>query len=196
MKTNTTPTGTVLDTDAVLVELRAIGERVGRIEHAVEQITRRIESVEELREDLWPMVQGASRAISLKLDEMERAGAVGFARESAHVAERIMTSFDEEDVRRLGENVVGILETVRNLTQPEILELADRTAGALRASEAEPATKLGLFRALRDPEIRRGMGVMMTVLRELGSDSESGKAAAANVAADSEMNGNAVATTA
>ena len=184
------------DDAALLIELRAINERLARIEGTVEQATHRIEGLEELREDLWPMVEGASHAVSRKLHELDQAGAIGFARESMNVAERIATSFNEEDVRLLGENVVSILKTVRNLTQPEVLELADRTAGALRTAEVQPTKKVGLFKAMRDPEIRRGMAVMMTVLRELGSDPENGDQAAASVVAADEMNETAVATTA
>ena len=95
---------------------------------------------------------------------------MGFVKEAVKVGERIATSFDEEDVRLLGENVVSILQTVRNLTQPEVLEVADRAAVALKGTEEQPAKKIGLFKAMRDPEIRRGMTMMLTVLREMGQE--------------------------
>jgi uncharacterized protein YjgD (DUF1641 family) len=60
---------------------------------------------------------------------------------------------------------------VRNLTQPEVLQIADRAAVAVQESEAQPAKRLGLWKALRDPEIRRGMNLMLTVLREMGHES-------------------------
>jgi uncharacterized protein YjgD (DUF1641 family) len=116
------------------------------------------------------MVQGASHQISTKLHELEQRGALGFAREAVKVGERIATSFNEEDVRLLGDNVVHILQTVRNLTQPEVLEIADRAAVAVQESEAHPAKKLSLWKAMRDPEIRRGMNLMLTVLREMGHE--------------------------
>ncbi len=46
--------------------------------------------------------------------------------------------------------------------------------------------KLGLFKALRDPEVRRGMAVMLNVLRELGSDTDNGRGAAAQLVAPQE----------
>lgn len=167
----------VMDLDAgpteasqILAELRSISRKLDRMEQVIDAVTHRVESLEDMREDLWPMVQGASHKISVKLHELEQRGALGFAREAVKVGERIATSFTEEDVRLLGDNVVHILQTVRNLTQPEVLEIADRAAVAVQESEAHPAKKLSLWKAMRDPEIRRGMNLMLTVLREMGHE--------------------------
>ncbi|MDH5759419.1 MAG: DUF1641 domain-containing protein [Gemmatimonadota bacterium] len=153
----------------LLTELRAMNEKLDRIDKAVTAMEYRIEGIEELREDLWPMVQGVSHAVTTRLHELEQAGAIGFAREGINVLERVATSFTEEDVRLLGENVVSILRTVRNLTQPEILGVADRAAGALKDTTGDThPKKLGVVRALRDPDVRRGMNLLLAVMKELG----------------------------
>jgi uncharacterized protein YjgD (DUF1641 family) len=154
--------------EALLAELRAIHERLEGIEGVLRGVTHRVESLEDLREDLWPMVEGMSHSVTRTLHELDRAGAIGFARESVKVAERVATSFDEDDVRQLGENVVTILRTVQGLTQPEVLDMAERSVAALRADDSHDEP--GLFRALRDPEVRRGMRRMLRVLRELGAE--------------------------
>lgn len=154
----------------ILQELWALNAKMDRIERVIDAVTHRLEGLEEMREDLWPMVHGASQAISRKLHELERGGALGFAKETAKVGERVATSFSQEDVRRLGDNVVGILRTVRNLTQPEVMRLADRAATALQGTDEGARRRVGLWRALRDPEVRRGMTLMLNVLREMGSE--------------------------
>lgn len=174
------------DAGAILEELRQINRKLDRLEQVVDSVTFRLESLEEMREDLWPMVQGASHQISMKLHELEQRGAVGFAREALKVGERIATSFNEEDVHLLGENVVHILQTVRNLTQPEVLDVADRAAVALRETEAQPAKKMGLWKAMRDPEIRRGMSLMLTVLREMGHETNTKSQAVVTAGATTE----------
>ncbi len=167
----------------VLVLLKEINRKLEHIENAVTALEHRVEGVAELREDLWPMVQGASHALSRKLHELDQRGALAFARESLAVMERVATSFDEEDVRLLGENVVTILQTVRNLTQPEVMAVADRAALALKETGDRPDRKLGLLRAMRDPEVRRGMALLLTVLRELGAQSDDGRGVASGAAA-------------
>jgi uncharacterized protein YjgD (DUF1641 family) len=66
-----------------------------------------------------------------------------------------------------------------------VLEVADRAAVALKDTEAHPAKKVSLWKAMRDPEIRRGMGLMMSVLREMGQEGTH-KDSAAVVASDAK----------
>ena len=83
------------------------------------------------------------------------------------------SSFTPEDVRALGENIVHIPMTVRNLTQPEVLDLADRASEALGGKKTtQPVGTFGLLRALRDPEIQRGTGVLLDLLRSLGREAQ------------------------
>jgi len=165
-------------TGEILDELRALNAKMDRIERVIDAVTNRVEGLEEMREDLWPMVHGASQAISRKLHDLERSGALAFAQQAVKVGERVATSFSEEDVRLLGDNVVGILQTVRSLTQPEVMQLADRAATAVRAGEDRSSRKMGLWRAMRDPEVRRGMTLMLGVLREMGSEGQGGNGVA------------------
>lgn len=157
-------------------QLCRLDQKLDYIVTSIDGLHRRVESLEELREDLWPMVQGASHQISRKLHELDRNGALASAAEGVKVAETVATSFTPEDVRLLGENIVSILRTVRNLTQPEVLEKADRAALALRDADGDSGKAMGLFRALRDPEVRRGMTLMLGVLRELGHEDETERA--------------------
>jgi hypothetical protein len=71
-----------------------------------------------------------------------------------------MTSFGPDDLEALGDNVVLILETVKEMTQPEIMTMLRRTAhlvGEHPDEPAEPPSVLALARELRDPEVRRGL---------------------------------------
>ena len=160
------------DDAAVARLLEEINNRLARIEHTLGDLERRVESIDELKEDLMPMANGMFAVASGKLEQLEQDGALEFAKEGLTLLETVSTSFTAEDVRLLGANLVGILETVRNMTQPEVLDVADRAAGALRQAESKPPEKIRFFKALWDPEIRRGMGVMLSVLREMGTDHE------------------------
>jgi uncharacterized protein YjgD (DUF1641 family) len=68
------------------------------------------------------------------------------------------------------DNVVLILETVKQMTQPEIMHLLQRTARI--AQEGDEPHKVSLFRLLRemrDPEVKLGMHRALGLLRGLGS---------------------------
>ena len=104
-----------------------------------------------------------------RLDQMEREGYFGFAREGWGVFERIVNEFSDEDVKALGDNVVTILTTVRNMTQPEIMAMANNAIGVIQ--EIPPETKtpsvLSLLRELSNPKTRRGMARMINLLQVL-----------------------------
>ncbi len=104
-----------------------------------------------------------------QLDEMERAGYFAFAREGWGIMERIVTEFSEDDVKALGDNVVTILTTVRNMTQPEIMAMANNAIGAIQEVPPEEKTPsmLSLFRELSNPKTRRGMARMINLLQVL-----------------------------
>ena len=105
-----------------------------------------------------------------ELDQMERKGYFAFAREGWSILDQIVTEFSEEDVRALGDNIVTILRTVRNMTQPEILELANKSLAAIQPEEElqpESVSTWALLRELSDPEVRVGMARMLNLLKVL-----------------------------
>jgi uncharacterized protein YjgD (DUF1641 family) len=104
-----------------------------------------------------------------QLDQMERTGYFAFAREGLGIMERIVTEFSEDDVRALGDNVVTILTTVRNMTQPEIMAMANNAIGAIQEVPPEEKTPsiLSLLRELSNPKTRRGMARMINLLQVL-----------------------------
>jgi uncharacterized protein YjgD (DUF1641 family) len=112
-------------------------------------------------------------SLTVQVADWDERGYLGFARSSARVVDRIVTAFDEEDVEALGDNVVLMLETLRDLTQPEILRLLRQTAGSVNHLEADvegpPPSAFDLLRGLRDPEVRRGLGRMLDLLRSVGT---------------------------
>ena len=88
----------------------------------------------------------------------------------------MVTSFDEADLAALGDNIVLILRTVKELSQPEVMGLLNRTAVSLHDDLRDDGTPhpapgaLSLARQLRDPQVRRGLDRVMTMLRTVGAD--------------------------
>lgn len=106
------------------------------------------------------------------LDRLERDGYFAFMREGWNVVERIVTEFDEQDVRALGDNIVTILGTVRSMTQPEVLALANNAISAIGPA-AEPEgtiSTLGLLRELSNPQVRRGMARLLNIVKALADE--------------------------
>lgn len=133
-----------------------------------------LEPLRDLAAELGVLSGPVVESVTARVTDWDERGYLGFARSSARVVDRIMASFEEADVEALGDNVVLMLETLRDLTQPEVLRLLRQTAGSVSHLEADvegpPPSTLALVRQLRDPEVRRGLGRMLDVLRNVGAE--------------------------
>ncbi len=110
-----------------------------------------------------PVVGTAVRTVH----ELEQKGYFVFAQEGVRIADRVVTEFTEEDVRALGDNVVTILRTVKNMTQPDIMALANRAADSLHETDTVEGnvSVWSLMRDMNDPKVRQGLARLMRVLR-------------------------------
>jgi uncharacterized protein YjgD (DUF1641 family) len=124
-----------------------------------------------LTEELGMIGQGIFSDIVEQLDRLERQGYFAFMQEGWGVMEKIVTEFDEEDVRALGDNIVTILTTVRNMTQPEVLSFANNAVNAIQPTEpVENVSTLQLLRSLSDPQVRKGMARLLNIVKTLAND--------------------------
>lgn len=134
-------------------------ERLDALAAQVERLAERQRAHDELIEEMTPIAREAMAAAIGKLDRLEKDGYLAFAAEAAGVAQRIVEGFSPADVRQLGDSIVGMLQTVRDITQPEVLD-------------AKPLGMLGLARATRKKDVRKGLAVLMEMLRRLGKRAE------------------------
>jgi uncharacterized protein YjgD (DUF1641 family) len=102
------------------------------------------------------------------LDRLEQQGYFAFMTEGWGIMERVVSEFDEDDVKALGDNIVTILTTVKNMTQPEILSVANNAITAIQpAEEVEDISTFQLIRELSDPTVRRGMARLLNIVKAM-----------------------------
>jgi len=160
-------------------DLLFLMKRLLRDTHMLIELMDRLESVYGLAQEFELMGKPMFNQVVEKLDQMERAGYFNFARGGWYVMERIVEEFDEEDVQALGDNIVTILQTVRNMTQPEILAFANNAIGAISEEPAnipDKVSTLDLLKALTDPQTRRGMVRLLGMVKVLAEQPENGQA--------------------
>ena len=88
--------------------------------------------------------------------------------------ERIVSEFSEEDVNALGDNIVLILNTIKEMTQPEIMNFVRNTLLIAEQEVEKPVdtSYRGLLRQMQDPSVRRGLALTMRVLHVVGAQAE------------------------
>lgn len=136
---------------------------------AAEQAVRR-RQWDDLLGDASPLGRDVLAVVLERLDELDRRGYFTFARNGLGVLDEVVTSFTEDDMRQLGENVVLILETVKEVTQPEVMLMLRRTMHTVRENDdlGGDVSLLRLLRQMRDPDVKRGLARLLAVLRSMG----------------------------
>lgn len=164
--------------DFKVEDLLFLMKRLLRDTHMLIDLMDRLESVYGITQELELMGKPMFNQVVEKLDQMERAGYFNFARGGVYIMERIVSEFGEEDVRALGDNIVTILQTVRNMTQPEILTFANNAIGAISEEPVnipDKVSTMDLLRAISDPQTRRGMVRLLGMVKVLADQPASGK---------------------
>lgn len=129
----------------------------------------------ELMHELSPISGQAMDMATRLLGDLDSKGYLEFGTQLLAVVDRVVTSFTPEDVKALGDNVVLILEAVKEMTQPEVMTMLRRTAVSAQQIEGEVTTApstMGLIKELRDPEVRLGLARTLSVLRTIGAEEE------------------------
>ena len=153
-------------------DLVRLAQRLVRNTNNLESTLARLESAVEFLDDAQPIASEALKRATSAMEQLDQRGYFTFAKSGFGVVDRVVTSFTEDDVNQLGDNIVLILETVKEMTQPEVMELLQRTAHSLEEEVTETPTTMALIRQMRDPETKRGLARMLRVLRSFSETNQ------------------------
>ena len=166
-----------LTTEDVVGFARTAAEAIPTLTKAIAML----ETASELAETVVPMAEPAFAKVMTLAGDLDQKGYFGLAQQAVGIADRVATSFTEDDVAALGENVVLILNTVKDMTQPEVMHLLSRTMLTVaeeehRSMDDVPST-LGLIKEMRDPQVRLGLAKVMHMLKTVGEEEQAEKGA-------------------
>lgn len=154
-----------------LEDLLRLVKKLARHRPQLEMLVDQIDTVTDLIEVIGPITREGMDKMTAVFTELERKGYFEFAQSGMHMLDTVVTSFTREDVDRLGENIVLILNTVKEMTQPEIMTFIRNTLLVAEKEVEKPVdiSYLALINQMRDPAVRRGLALTMRVLHVVGS---------------------------
>ena len=159
----------VIDPD----QLRELGIRLTQNIGNFVAILDTLGSILDLMRDAGPIANEMAIDATRKLHEFEKKGYFEFIRELGQIVDNIVTHYGVEDVRLLADNVVAILDTVKNLTQPEMLKSVDNAVKVFASLETEGIPQYSLFRVMREmnkPEMKKALGFFVTFMKNLSQN--------------------------
>jgi len=153
-----------------LEDIMVLFKQLLRSTRNMTQLLAQLESGLELMADAGPLGRDAFLSLINQLNELEQKGYFIFAKGGLEIVDKIVTAFDEEDIRQLGDNVVLILQTIKEMTQPEIMTFMHNTVSAVKAEEPTEVSLLGIIRQLNDPAVKRGLAKTLQVLKSVSEN--------------------------
>ena len=159
----------VLDPD----ELRELGVRVAQNVGNFNSILDTMGSALDLLRDVGPIANEVIIDTTKKLHEFEQKGYFEFMVEFGNIIDNVITYYQVEDARMLADNVVAILDTIKNLTQPDMLRSVDNAIRVFSKLEMDNIPSYSIFKVMRElnkPEMKRAFGFFMTFMKNLSKN--------------------------
>ncbi len=164
---------TELETQAVEIdpeELRILGIKLIKNIKNFNKVLNIFESANDLAMDAGPIVNEMIIDFTKKINEFEKKGYFEFFSESGKILDNIVTHFSPEDVKLLADNIVNIMETVKSLTQPGLMNMLNKTVNVYDRIESDTIPEYSmwkLFREMQKPEMKRSIGFLVTLLKDM-----------------------------
>ncbi|MCF6365131.1 MAG: DUF1641 domain-containing protein [Bacteroidales bacterium] len=160
--------GIELDGEALTALLIKVVRNIGTFNKMMDTL----ESMNDLVKDAAPIVNQMGLDAIAKFAEFEQKGYLDFIKELMKISDNIVSHFTVEDVRGLAENVVSILEMVKNMTQPDMLGAINNALTVFKSMDTEDIQEYSMWKAMRamkTPEMKRSIGFMITFMRNLSA---------------------------
>ena len=160
-----------------IADLIRIAKKVARHLPKLEMLLDNLDGVTDLMDVSGPIIKDVYNKAETTLDDMDRKGYFRFAKGGMQIMDNIVTSFTEDEVKALGDNIVLILRTVKDMTQPEIMNFARTTVASAEQEVAGPVDSSfgAILKQMRDPNMRRGLALTMKVLASVGAQNKTEK---------------------
>lgn len=154
-----------------LNDLMRLFKRLLRNTVMLERLLAQLESVSELADTMMPLSDQAFAKAVDALATMEQKGYFMFAQGGMQIMDNVVTSFTPDDVKKLGDNIVLILNVVKDMTQPEIMNFVHNTLLVAEKQMEQPVdiSYPALLKQMRDPAVRRGLALTMRVMHVIGT---------------------------
>lgn len=152
-------------------KIEVLDKKIDLLLNYVNEQRLRTQAIEDLVADLSIVGKDLYDTTIVTLGQK---GYMEFLNESISIVDNVVTHFSTDDVRLLADNVVTILETVKSLTQPEMMQAITNAVQVFNAMEQEEVPSFSIFGAIREmnkPEMQRALGFALAFLRNISQNS-------------------------
>lgn len=135
------------------------------------EVIMMLESAMDLIKDVGPIFHQMGLDAINKMAEFERKGYFEYITEIGNLLDHLTTSYTATDIRNLNQNLDKITTVVRNLTQPGVLEVLEKTTGVIATAKMEDKlddkSLLKLYKEINSKEVRKSLFFALRILKNI-----------------------------
>ena len=132
---------------------------------------KQMASIIEFIKDLEPLLKSAVPQTIQYLNELEQKGVFRIIKATVDLRSKVAATYTAEDIDVMGDGLVAVLGLAKSLSDPKAIELLDKLSKIPSMVELENAKSIGVFglaSAGFNPEISKGLGVLMELTKAMG----------------------------
>jgi uncharacterized protein YjgD (DUF1641 family) len=153
--------------DLVLL-LKNVVRNVRNLNWSMEQVKSLIDFLRTVE----PLMKSAVPQAIMALDQLEQRGVLQVGLRALEVLRKIAETYTPEDIEEVGKVLVHFIGVTKKLSDPNALALLDRMAeipARIDLSNARPAGPFRMMFALRNSEVKQGLGVVLEMTKGLAA---------------------------
>jgi len=151
-------------------DLFFLGKKLLRNINTLTQTFELFENAKGFLEDFAPVSRELVFDAMNKFDEFDRKGYFDYLKEIEKIAENIVSSFSVDDLKELGNNIVPLLNTMKSVTQPELLNDLDNALAVYKNLDYKAEEDVSLFKLMKElksPEMKKGLAFGIKYIKNL-----------------------------
>ena len=132
---------------------------------------KQMANIIEFVKDLEPLLKSAVPQLIHILDDMERKGVLRMFKSTLDLRKKAAAAFTPEDIELLWDTLIKYMELAKSLSDPKAVkafEQLSRVPSKIDLDNAKSVGMLGMLRAGFNPEISKGLGIMMELAKAMG----------------------------
>jgi len=152
----------------LLYLLKKLMRNIGTLNYVLDQ-TRNLVDFAQTAE---PLLKNSVPQVIAFLDGLEQGGVFRMLSIATEVLRKIGSTVSPEDMHQIGDGIVRLVGVLKRLTAPAAIDLLERAADVparVDLSAARPVGLWGMVGAMGDPDVQKGLGVLMEFTKGLGA---------------------------
>lgn len=141
-------------------------------------VLKQMANIIEFVKDLEPLLKSAVPQFIQLLDDMEQKGVFRMFKATLELRKKVAAAYTPEDIELMGDTLVAYMGLAKTLSDPRAIQILEKLSKIPAQVELEKAKSIGVFglaSAGFDPEVSRGLGVLMELTKAMGRMSAPGE---------------------